>query len=82
MDPLTNVYPELHEFVIQHFNAADFREATEVSPNWKKTIEKSRGMMKKVKLELRSITDMGRFKGTTRCYENVAIVDKNSKSYT
>lgn len=50
MDPLLQIFPELHDMVFHHFNANDFKNITLVSPFWNETIMKSQTMMKKVKL--------------------------------
>lgn len=52
MDPLSCIFPELHDMVFQHCNGKEFRELTLVSPSWNAVLEKSMSMMKKVQLAL------------------------------
>lgn len=82
MDPLINVLPELHDFIFLHFNTRHFKELTSVSPNWNKTIGKSRVMMKKVKLALSymfdAFKDLKKITSTNRRYQNLELTGRTS----
>lgn len=74
MDPLTHNVPDLHDFLLQHFTAGDFREITKVSPSWNEIIEKSPAMMRNVALHFDTSDIEGMIKNLSRCYRNVEVM--------
>lgn len=82
MDPFVNVVPELHDRIFQHLEIKDFQAATQVSPKWNKTFEKSTTMMKKVKFNIGCPTELKKFEkiqvekmiaNLRRSYRNVLV---------
>lgn len=81
MDPLIKILPELHEMVIQHFNAADFKNITKVSPSWNEKLSDTKIMMEKVKFSIDPVIIYrlleavigSAFKCTIRRYQNMRI---------
>lgn len=77
MDPLSNIFPELHDMVFQHFTIWNFKQFSLVSPNWNAVLGKSLTMMKKVKLVLgrysHKLPDDAVISSTARRFRNITL---------
>lgn len=77
MDPLSNIFPELHDMVFQHYTVWNFKQFSLLSPNWNAVLGKSLTMMKKVKLVLgrysHKLPDDAVINSTARRFRNISL---------